>query len=100
MQQYETEEAIWNAKRSQALADIKQSKKQFDGEADLRALGDPPEKPLTPLLVCPEPTFEGYCRLTAEGPAGARIVFGRRGKLHRRFRYVCRSAPQDCSEPF
>lgn len=66
-QEYETAEAIWNAKRSQALADIKQSKKQIDGEADLRALGDAPEKPLIPLLVCPEPTFEGYCRLTAEG---------------------------------
>jgi len=39
----------------------------MDAEADLRALGEEPQPPLTPLLVCPEPTFEGYCRLTAGG---------------------------------
>ncbi|NDA89681.1 MAG: DUF3987 domain-containing protein [Alphaproteobacteria bacterium] len=29
----------------------------------LNRLGEAPESPLTPLLICPEPTFEGLCKL-------------------------------------
>lgn len=36
-------------------------------KADVRAEGGPPQSPLTPMLVCPEPTFEGYVKLTANG---------------------------------
>lgn len=54
---FENAQALWQAKRSQALTDLKQSKKAIDAEADLRALGDAPAPPLTPIFVCPEPTF-------------------------------------------
>jgi len=38
-----------------------------DRKIALDRLGQKPAKPLTPLLVCPEPTFEGLCRLMKEG---------------------------------
>lgn len=64
---YINKHELWSAKRAQALNLAKKRSKPFEGEADLRSLGDEPEAPLTPLLVCPEPTFEGYCKLTATG---------------------------------
>ncbi len=33
----------------------------------LDALGPAPLTPLTPMLTCPEPTYEGMCRLFAVG---------------------------------
>ncbi|MCR9061805.1 MAG: YfjI family protein [Rhodobacteraceae bacterium] len=70
--EHETAVDIWESKRAQAKAEIKSTKRKpaaqsYDGEADLRALGSEPEAPLAPILVCPEPTFEGYCKLTANG---------------------------------
>lgn len=70
--EHEIKGACWKAERDQANGELKKSKrktgdKHFDGEADLRALGPEPQPPLTPMLVCPEPTFEGYFRLTASG---------------------------------
>lgn len=47
-------------------------------EARLRELGPPPRAPFTPLLTCPEPTFEGLCRLLAEG-LGLAGVFSSEG---------------------
>lgn len=69
---FEQEHAIWEAKEAEAKSRMKGTKARksdssYDGEADLRALGAAPEPPLTPVLVCTEPTFEGYCRLTAHG---------------------------------
>ncbi|MEM9355838.1 MAG: YfjI family protein [Pseudomonadota bacterium] len=67
--EYETANAIYEAHRANALKEIKKKKQDSStaGEADLRALGPAPEQPLTPMLVCPEPTVEGYLRLTAGG---------------------------------
>lgn len=36
-------------------------------EAELAKLGPTPSPPLRPLLTCPEPTFEGLCRLYVDG---------------------------------
>jgi len=47
-------------------------------EERLRALGPPPRAPFTPLLTCPEPTFQGLCKLLAEGP-GLAGVFSSEG---------------------
>lgn len=57
------------------------SAKQEDGAktaARLFNLGPPPRAPFTPLLTCPEPTFEGLCRLLAEG-SGLAGVFSSEG---------------------
>lgn len=63
---------LWEARKAQAKVDLKGSKHMkgeasISAEADFRALGSEPEPPLAPILVCPEPTFEGYCKLTAIG---------------------------------
>lgn len=47
-------------------------------EERLRALGPPPRAPFTPLLTCPEPTFQGLCKLLAEG-SGLAGVFSSEG---------------------
>lgn len=72
MKAFEQEHAIWETKQAEAKTRMKATKarqpdRSYEGEADLRALGPAPESPLTPVLVCTEPTFEGYCKLTAEG---------------------------------
>lgn len=74
MADYDIRNTIWKADRDQAKPGLKNAKKssgerKWDAEADLRALGPEPEPPLIPILVCPEPTFEGYCKLTAKGHA-------------------------------
>jgi hypothetical protein len=72
MEQFKLEQAIWEAQQAAAKAEMRGGKKKhsndrYDAEADLRALGSGPQAPLMPLFVCPEPTFEGYCKLTAIG---------------------------------
>lgn len=64
---YEVEKAIWEGKHARAQSDLRKGKDDTAAEADLRELGMAPEPPLNPMLVCPEPTFEGYCKLTAAG---------------------------------
>ncbi len=63
---------LWEARKAQAKAEFKVAKHakgetSISAEADFRAVGPEPEPPLAPILVCPEPTFEGYCKLTAIG---------------------------------
>lgn len=69
---YKASYDIWEARQAQAKSELRSAKKQrgeaaIAAEADLRAVGAQPEPPLAPILVCPEPTFEGYCKLTAMG---------------------------------
>ena len=72
VEQFKIEQAIWEAQQAAAKAEMRGGKKKhgndrYDAETDLRALGSGPQAPLMPLFVCPEPTFEGYCKLTAIG---------------------------------
>ena len=39
----------------------------FARTVSLNVLGEQPTKPLTPLIICPEPTFEGLCKLMQDG---------------------------------
>ena len=55
---------IWAIDRKRILAGKKPTEAK---QAELQALGPEPLPPLTPLLTCPEPTFEGLCRLFVEG---------------------------------
>ncbi len=63
------EREIFETKKAAILKELRQKNRDASvgAEADLRALGEPPEPPLTPMLTAPEPTFEGYVRLTASG---------------------------------
>jgi Protein of unknown function (DUF3987) len=65
MPAYAVRQASWEAARKQILNNKKLSHEAKD--AELEGLGPPPEPPLTPLLACPEPTFEGLCLLLEGG---------------------------------
>lgn len=72
IQSHATTLAIWEGQRAAIIASRKGMQKKsvedsFDVDADLAALGPAPEAPLAPILVCPDPTFEGYVKLTAIG---------------------------------
>jgi hypothetical protein len=65
MPAYAVMQASWEAARKQILNNKKLSHEAK--HAELEGLGPPPEPPLTPLLACPEPTFEGLCLLLEVG---------------------------------
>lgn len=68
--------AAWQKSERAILAEKKTERGAV--EERLRALGPPPRAPFTPLLTCPEPTFQGLCKLLAEGP-GLAGVFSSEG---------------------
>lgn len=63
---YRNKKDAWDKGRSDILRATKKTA-QWEIEAALNALGDSPESPLSPLLTCPEPTYEGICRHLING---------------------------------
>jgi hypothetical protein len=62
---WENAKTAWDKAREAA---VKRSKgDRLAIEHALEEIGDPPPAPLHPMLTCPEPTFEGLCRLYAGG---------------------------------
>jgi Protein of unknown function (DUF3987) len=69
----------WEAARSTA---IKRGKADGDAiRAALDTLGPAPRAPLLPLLTCPEPTFEGMCKLLAAGQPSVGIFAAEGGQF-------------------
>jgi hypothetical protein len=69
----------WEAARRAA---IKRAKGDRDRtRAALDALGSPPSPPLLPLITCPEPTYEGLCRLLAAGQPSIGIFAAEGGQF-------------------
>jgi uncharacterized protein DUF3987 len=63
--EYDNARLAWDKARE---AEIKSGKgNRAHIKAALDALGPPPLPPLEPLLTCPEPTYEGLCKLLAVG---------------------------------
>jgi Protein of unknown function (DUF3987) len=63
--QYENEKEAWSAARKAAIKRAKGDRAAIG--AALNALGPRPLPPLKPVLTCSEPTFEGLCKLLADG---------------------------------
>ena len=63
--EYEMDLEVWEQQRRQVLNNRKTTREAK--RAALEALGARPNEPLTPLLTCPEPTFEGLTKLFAGG---------------------------------
>lgn len=57
----------WDRARSEILKRQKKGSSTSGVAAELTTLGPSPEPPLTPLLTCPEPTYEGICRYMMTG---------------------------------
>ncbi len=53
--------------RARQIAKNRKKATRASIEAELNEIGPPPTAPLMPMLTCPEPTFEGLCRLFAIG---------------------------------
>jgi len=69
----------WQKQEKLILRDNKADRSKT--EASLRELGPPPRSPFTPLLTCPEPTYEGLTRLLAEGPGSAGVLSSEGGQF-------------------
>ena len=69
----------WQKAERQILADKNADRGAV--EERLRALGPPPRAPFVPLLTCPEPTFQGLCKLLAEGQGLAGIFSAEGGQF-------------------
>ena len=65
MPAYTIRQDSWEAARKQILNDKKLPKEAK--HAELEGLGPAPKPPLAPLLLCPEPSFEGLCLLLQGG---------------------------------
>jgi hypothetical protein len=65
---YTNDKVAWDRAREVILKDKKTYKGDRNAIAEaLSALGPAPAAPLDPVLTCPEPTFEGLCKLYVTG---------------------------------
>jgi Protein of unknown function (DUF3987) len=64
---YDNSRLAWEKARDAATKNGKGKGNRASIKAALDALGPPPLPPLEPLLTCPEPTYEGVCKLLAIG---------------------------------
>jgi hypothetical protein len=63
----QNELAAWEKQRQYILGNNQKHPDKNSKKLALDALGKKPEMPLTPLLICPDPTFEGLCKLMQTG---------------------------------
>lgn len=57
----------WEKQRSQILTDKKHYPDHASKKFALDQIGNEPRRPITPILICTEPTFEGLCKLMLHG---------------------------------
>jgi hypothetical protein len=76
---YSNDKIAWDKARDCAIKRGKGNREQI--KAALDALGPPPVPPLDPLQICPEPTFEGLCKLFAVGSPSLGIFSSEGGQF-------------------
>ena len=77
---YINRQTAWESARKKAIG--KKGITDFAGiKAALDKVGPEPEAPLEPLLTCPEPTFEGLCKLLAIGQPAMGICSSEGGQF-------------------
>ncbi len=79
---YQNDRDVYEKTRAGILGQAKGKASSKDAiRSDLTDLGKPPAPPLTPMLTCPEPTFEGLTRLLAGGQPSMGIFSGEGGQF-------------------
>jgi hypothetical protein len=76
---YDNDKTAWDKARSAIANKAKHDRERIKAELD--ALGSPPVPPLEPLITCPEPTYEGMCKLLAIGRPSIGIFTGEGGQF-------------------
>jgi hypothetical protein len=79
MPSYQNALAAFKAAREAAIKKAKGDRSAIGAALD--ALGPAPLPPLAPVLTCPEPTYEGMCRLLAEGQPSIGIFAAEGGQF-------------------
>lgn len=75
---YANQDDAWQSTRKRLLS---KAKTREEREQSLEELGPPPVAPLEPLLTCPEPTFEGLCRLLQLGQPSVGVFSSEGGQF-------------------
>src|SRR5207247_7663186 len=76
---YTNDKTAWDKARDFAVKRNKGNRELI--KAALDALGPAPVPPLDPLLICPEPTFEGLCKLFRVGQPSLGIFASEGGQF-------------------
>jgi hypothetical protein len=77
--EYENAKIAWEKARDHAVKKSKGSCAAI--KAALEALGPPPSTPLSPILTCPEPTYEGLCKHLGSGQPSIGIFSAEGGQF-------------------
>ena len=80
-QEYENSRLAWDKARDAAIKNARPKGSRAAIKAALDALGPAPDAPLEPLLTCPEPTYEGLCRLFFVGQPSLGIFASEGGQF-------------------
>ncbi len=76
---YANEKSAWDAKRKDNEKNLKNDRAELKKALD--DMGRPPAPPLDPMMTCPEPTFEGLCRLLTESAPSVGIFSAEGGQF-------------------
>jgi len=79
--EYENSRLAWDKARDAATRNAKPKGNRAAIKVALDALGPAPDAPLEPLLICPEPTYEGLCRLFLVGQPSLGIFASEGGQF-------------------
>ncbi|MCL2505849.1 MAG: YfjI family protein [Alphaproteobacteria bacterium] len=78
---YDNQCTAWDRQRAQILNDKKKHPSQSSKKQALDELGPAPISPLFPAIICPEPTYEGLCKLLAIGQPSMGIFSNEGGQF-------------------
>src|SRR3954451_6071072 len=76
---YDNDRLAWEKARDAAVSKGKGDRPSIKAELD--KIGPAPPPPLSPMLTCPEPTFEGLCKLFAIGQPSLGIFAAEGGQF-------------------
>ena len=76
---YENRKIAWEKAREYAVRKAKGDRGAI--KSALNALGPAPMAPLVPVLTCPEPTYEGLCKLLAVGQPSVGVFSSEGGQF-------------------
>lgn len=79
--EYTNQFAAWDRQRAQILNDKKKYPTKEDKKRALDFLGSAPPAPLFPAINCPEPTFEGLCKVFLTGQPSMGIFSNEGGQF-------------------